>query len=149
MTALTQQTLLIGALLFSFGMIGFLSRRNLILIFLSVELMLAGVATNFIAFGAHYGMAQGQLFAILILTVASCEAAIALALVVALYRRKSSLDIELWSELRETNREDLTLVVPRKDKATAEFPTLTPAGVDPLLTKVSAKFDGDVTSPKA
>jgi len=148
MTPLTQQTLMVGALLFTFGLIGFLSRRNLILIFLSIELMLAGVATNFIAFGAHYGITSGQFFAILILTVASCEAAIALALVVALYRRKSTLDVELWSELRETapNR---TKATPKTEKETdADYPVLTPAGVDPMTTKVPATFT-DVPAPKA
>lgn len=148
MTPLTQQTLMVGALLFTFGLIGFLSRRNLILIFLSIELMLAGVATNFIAFGAHYGIATGQFFAILILTVASCEAAIALAMVVALYRRKSTLDVELWSELRETAPEKAKTTSKTEKEIEAEYPVLTPAGIDPMTTKVPATFT-DVSAPKA
>lgn len=148
MTPLTQQTLMVGALLFTFGLIGFLSRRNLILIFLSIELMLAGVATNFIAFGAHYGIATGQFFAILILTVASCEAAIALAMVVALYRRKSTLDVELWSELRETAPDKTKTTSKTEKEIEAEYPVLTPAGIDPMTTKVPATFT-DVSAPKA
>jgi NADH-quinone oxidoreductase subunit K len=148
MTPLTQQTLMVGALLFTFGLMGFLSRRNLILIFLSVELMLAGVATNFIAFGSHYGIASGQFFAILILTVASCEAAIALALVVALYRRKSTLDVELWSELRETAPEKTKPVAKTDTNKEHDYPVLTPAGIDPLTTKVPVTLR-DVPAPKA
>jgi NADH-quinone oxidoreductase subunit K len=148
MTPLTQQTLMVGALLFAFGLIGFLSRRNLILIFLSIELMLAGVATNFIAFGAHYGIASGQFFAILILTVASCEAAIALALVVALYRRKSTLDVELWSELRETDPDKAKPISDSEEEVETDYPVLTPAGVDPLTTKVPATLT-DITVTKA
>jgi NADH-quinone oxidoreductase subunit K len=148
MTPLTQQTLMIGAVLFVFGLIGFLSRRNLILIFLSIELMLAGVATNFIAFGAHHGIVHGQLFAILILTVASCEAAIALALVVALYRRKSTLDVQVWSQLRETSVERTATVRVKEVADDNDYPVLTPAGIDPLLTKIPAEFDADLSSPK-
>jgi len=148
MTPLIQQTLMIGAVLFVFGLIGFLSRRNLILIFLSVELMLAGVATNFIAFGAHHGIPHGQLFAILILTVASGEAAIALALVVALYRRKSTLDVQVWSELRETPPERSGTVIAKEVAGENEYPVLTPAGIDPLLSKIPAEFEADVSSPK-
>jgi NADH-quinone oxidoreductase subunit K len=133
MTPITIQTLLIAAGLFSIGLIGFLVRKNIILMFLSVELMLAGVATNFIAFGAHHGNPQGQLFAVLILTVASCEAAMALALVVALYRRNPTLNIFAWSRLHEVESDQV------KEQLTGEVadeeiihPKLTPAGNDPM-----------------
>jgi hypothetical protein len=82
------------------------------------------------------------------LTVASCEAAIALALVVALYRRKSTLDVELWSELRETAPDKTKPTSKIEKDIEAEYPVLTPAGVDPLTTKVSATFT-DVSAPKA
>lgn len=152
MSETTVLALGIGAVLFSVGLIGFLSRRNLILMFLSLEMMLAGVSTNFIAFGAHYGNFQGQLFAILILTVASCEAALALALVVALYRRNPTLDVWSWSALREAKTElfaDPTGTPDEEATVTEELPHLTPAGRDPLVNPMPQRFDSDEVSYKA
>src|SRR4051812_4632034 len=93
--------LVVGAALFVLGMIGFLSRRNLIVMFLSAEMMLQGVTLNLVAFARYAGNLQGQAFVLFILTVAACEAAIALALILMLYRRKASLDVSLWQDLRE------------------------------------------------
>src|SRR5436190_3105920 len=93
--------LVVGAILFVLGMIGFLARRNLIIMFLCAEMMLQGVAINFVAFARYRGNLQGQAFVLFILTVAACEAAIALALILMLYRRKKSLDVSLWQEMRE------------------------------------------------
>lgn len=149
MNPITIQTLLIAAALFAFGAIGFLTRKNMILMFLSIELMLAGVATNFIAFGAHHGNYQGQLFAILILTVASCEAAIALALVVALYRRKPTLDIVAWSDLRETDGQAIQLESGDRPEEPNMYPKLTPAGSDPLMAPVPSGNDHQMTTQKA
>ena len=73
--------LLLGAALMALGMIGFLSRRNLIVMFLSAEMMLQGVALTLVAFGRFHGNWTGQVFTIVILTVAACEASIALALI--------------------------------------------------------------------
>ncbi len=92
--------LLVSGVLFVIGLIGFLTRRNLIIMFLCTELMFQAAAIAMIAFGAYYGNAQGQVFLIFILTIAAAEAALALALVVALYRRRSTLDAESWSELQ-------------------------------------------------
>ena len=78
--------LILGAILFCIGLIGFVSRRNMITMFLSAELMLQGVAINFLAFSRFRGNLQGQSFVLFILSVAACEAAIALALIVILYR---------------------------------------------------------------
>ena len=72
--------LLIGAALMALGMLGFLSRRNLIVMFLSAEMMLQGTALTLVAFGRYHGNWTGQVFTIVILTVAACEASIALAL---------------------------------------------------------------------
>src|SRR5262245_62875469 len=96
--------LIIGAVLFALGTIGFLSRRNMIVMFLSVEMMLQGVGLNFVAFGYEWRNANGQIFAIYILVVAAAEAAIALGLIVALYRRRHSLDVSLWQDLREPDQ---------------------------------------------
>ena len=93
--------LLVGAALFALGMLGFLSRRNLIVMFLSAEMMLQGMALTLVGFGRYHGNWTGQVFTIVILTVAACEASIALALIVVLYNRRSSLDVTLWQDIRE------------------------------------------------
>ncbi len=97
--------LILGAILFCIGLIGFVSRRNMITMFLSAELMLQGVAINFLAFSRFRGNLQGQSFVLFILSVAACEAAIALALIVILYRAKNSLDGSKWQDLREEDLE--------------------------------------------
>src|SRR5271167_4634793 len=91
--------LLVGAVLFVLGMLGFLSRRNLIVMFLSVEMMLQGVALTLVGFGRYHATFAGQVFTIVILTVAACEASIALALIMILYNRRSSLDVTLWQDI--------------------------------------------------
>ncbi len=98
--SLAHAILLSGALL-SIGIAGFLSRRNLIVMFLCTELMFQAVIVAMVAFGRWYWDFSGQVFVIFILTVAAAEAALALALVVLLYRRRSTLDAEVWTELRE------------------------------------------------
>jgi NADH-quinone oxidoreductase subunit K len=130
--------LIVGAILFVLGAIGFLSRRNMIVMFLSVEMMLQGVGLNFVAFGYEWRNAHGQIFAIYMLAVAAAEAAIALALILALYRRRRSLDVSLWQELREA---DQPPVVDALEPAAVDreplgaWPKLTPAGVEPERTE--------------
>lgn len=92
--------LILSAVLFSLGVVGFLSRRNLIIMFLCTELMFQGAALAFIAFGRHHMDASGPVFVIFILTIAAAEAALALALVVYLFRRKETLDASAWAELK-------------------------------------------------
>src|SRR5436309_12348350 len=99
--------LVVGAILFALGMVGFLARRNLIIMFLSAEMMLQGVALNLVAFARFRGNLQGQVFTLFILTVAACEAAVALALILVLYRKKRSLDVSLWQDLREPGQEPI------------------------------------------
>ena len=128
--------LILGAALMAIGMVGFLARRNLIVMFLSAEMMLQGVALTLVGFGRFHGNWTGQVFTIVILTVAASEAAIALALVLVLFKRRSSLDVSLWNELREPG---LDLAVDASDEAEpAEnvpgpetYPQLTPAGIEP------------------
>lgn len=124
--------LVVGAVLFALGAIGFLARRNLIVMFLSAEMMLQGVAVNLVAFARYRGNLQGQAFVLFILTVAACEAAIALALILMLYRRRGSLDVSLWQDLREAGQEaaedDEPLPAPPEEKPD---PRLTPAGTEP------------------
>lgn len=124
--------LVVGAILFALGAIGFLARRNLIVMFLSAEMMLQGVAINLVAFARYRGNLQGQAFVLFILTVAACEAAIALALILMLYRRRGSLDVSLWQDLREPGQEasedEEPLPEPPQEKPD---PHLTPAGTEP------------------
>jgi NADH-quinone oxidoreductase subunit K len=90
-----------SAVLFGIGLVGFLVRRNMILMFLCTELMLQAAAIAFIAFGRMRMDLGGQVFVIFILTVAAAEAALALGLVVLLYRRRETLSAESWQELHE------------------------------------------------
>ena len=82
--ALLQNYLVVGALLFGIGLIGFFSRRNMIVMFLAAEMMLQGVSVSLVAWGRFHNDWGGQVLVIFILTVAACEAAIALALVLTL-----------------------------------------------------------------
>ena len=124
--------LMVGAILFVLGMIGFLTRRNLIIMFLCAEMMLQGVTINLVAFARYRGNLQGQAFTLFILTVAACEAAIALALFLMLYRSRHSLDVNLWQDLREPGQppavDEEPLPPPEPE---APLPRLTPAGKEP------------------
>ena len=124
--------LVVGAVLFVLGMIGFLTRRNLIILFLCAEMMLQGVAVNLVAFARYRGNLQGQAFTLFIITVAACEAGIALALILMLYRSRHSLDVSLWQELREPGQEPtLDEEALPSPPAEAPLPRLTPAGIEP------------------
>ena len=105
--------------------------------FLSAEMMLQGVALSLVGFGRYHGNWTGQVFTIVILTVAACEASVALALILILYKRRSSLDVSLWREIREPGH----AVAPDDLAAEAEpvvavggpetYPHLIPAGLEP------------------
>ena len=124
--------LAVGAILFALGLIGFLSRRNLIVMFLSAELMLQGVALNLVAFSRYHGNLHGQVFTLFVIAVAACEAGIALALFLTLYRRKRSLDVSLWQALREPGLPEMTDPEPLPVEPKEEpLPKLPPAGVEP------------------
>lgn len=96
-----SQYLVLSALLFVIGLVGFLTRRNLIVMFLCTELMFQAAAIAMVAFGRYWFNFTGQVFVIFILTVAAAEAALALALVVLLYRRRATLNADDWMELSE------------------------------------------------
>lgn len=128
--------LLVGAALVAIGMLGFLSRRNMIVMFLSAELMLQGVALTLVGFGRYHDNWTGVIFTIVILTVAACEAALALALILVLYHRRNSLDVTLWQDIRESGvppaqarpeEAEPILVEPGVES----YPQLTPAGIEP------------------
>src|SRR4029077_10292869 len=102
--AVLNNYLIVGALLFTLGLVGFLARRNLIVMFLCAELMLQGVSLTLVAFSAFHGTWSGQVFAIFSLALAAAEAGIALALFVVLFRRGHSLDVSIWQDLREADQ---------------------------------------------
>lgn len=138
MTDQLVSQLVIGAILFVLGAIGFLTRRNLILMMLSAELMLHGVAVNLTAFGRYHGNASGQVFTIFVLTIAACEAGLSLALILGLYQRRKSLDVHFWSNLGEPDlpqalTEEGGKIAPQHP---ADLPHLTPAGRAPSTPTV-------------
>ncbi|MEM8757422.1 MAG: NADH-quinone oxidoreductase subunit NuoK [Planctomycetota bacterium] len=92
--------LLVSAVMFCLGLIGFITRRNLIVMFLCTEMMFQAAGIAMVAFSRFHLEYTGQVFVIFVLTVAAAEAALALALVVLLFRRKESLDGTAWAALK-------------------------------------------------
>lgn len=137
MTGEFQGYLAVGAALFVLGALGFLTRRNLIVMMLSAEMMLHGVSLTFVTFGRMHNTLEGQAFTIFVLTIAACEAGLALALILALYQQIKSLDIEDWTSLREPDlpspKSPDEQVEPPSPESIMHFPRLTPAGRAPQL----------------
>src|SRR4051794_6938293 len=95
MTITLGHYLTVGAILFTLGILGiFLNRKNVIVILMSVELILLAVNINLVAFSTHLGDLVGQVFALVVLTVAAAEAAIGLAILVVFYRNRGSIAVE-------------------------------------------------------
>ena len=92
--------LLTGGVLFVLGLIGFLTRRNMIIMFLCTELMFQGVIVTLVAFSRFHLNTTGQTFVVFVLTIAAAEAALALALVVLLFRCKNTLSADVWSDMK-------------------------------------------------
>jgi len=90
----------LGGILFALGVVGFLCRRNLIIMFLCTEIMFQGVIVTLAAFAWQHGHVQGQVFALFLVAIAAVEAGLALGLVVLLYQRKGTLDAEAWQSMR-------------------------------------------------
>jgi NADH-quinone oxidoreductase subunit K len=87
--------LAVAAILFTIGVLGiFLNRRNVIIILMSIELILLSVNINFVAFSAYLGNLTGQVFALMVLTVAAAEAAIGLAILVVYFRNRGTIAVE-------------------------------------------------------
>ena len=99
MAGVTEYVIL-GAVLFALGLVGFLTRRNLIVIFLSTEVMFQGVVVNAVAFARLHHHLEGQAFGLFLLVIAAVEAGLALGMIVLLYRRRGTLDAEAWSLMR-------------------------------------------------
>jgi NADH:ubiquinone oxidoreductase subunit K len=90
----------LSAILFAIGLFGFLARRNIILMLVSVEIMLNSVNVSLAAFSQHLSEARGQVLALFVIAVAAAEAAIGLGLVLALSRNKQGVNVEDLTELR-------------------------------------------------
>ncbi|CAG0937818.1 NADH-quinone oxidoreductase subunit K [Candidatus Brocadiaceae bacterium] len=86
--------LILSAILFTLGVVGVLIRRNAIIIFMCIELMLNAVNLSFVAFAHYLNSMQGQLFVFFTMTVAAAEAAVGLAIIVAVFRNKETVNID-------------------------------------------------------
>ena len=85
--------LILGAALFTIGVLGVLTRRNIMVILMSIELMMNAVNINLIAFSGRLGQVAGQVFAIFVITVAAAEAAVGLGIVIAMFKNKETMNI--------------------------------------------------------
>jgi NADH-quinone oxidoreductase subunit K len=90
----------LGAILFTIGAVGVLVRRNAIIIFMSIELMLNAGNLVFVAFARHLGNLDGQVFVFFVTTVAAAEAAVGLALIVTIFRTKASINVDAINSMR-------------------------------------------------
>ncbi len=95
-----QNYILLAALLFCIGVFGVLYRRNAIIVFMSIEIMLNAVNLLFVAFSTYHQDAQGQVFVFFSMAVAAAEVAVGLAILVAIFRNISSIDIDNLKNLR-------------------------------------------------
>jgi NADH-quinone oxidoreductase subunit K len=92
--------IVLSAILFTIGVVGVLVRKNAILIFMSVELMLNAANLAFVGFAQRWGQLDGQLFVFFVMTVAAAEVAVGLALIVTIFRTKRSTDVDDLSQLK-------------------------------------------------
>lgn len=108
---LLLNTLIVGALLFAIGTVGFVSRRNLVVMMLSAGMMLQGITLTLAAFSSFHREWSGQVLALFALALTAIEGALALALIVLFVRRERSFDISIWQTLRDPavppDRDDL------------------------------------------
>ncbi len=96
-----ESYLAVGAILFTIGVLGvFVNRKNIIVILMSVELILLAVNINLVAFSASLNNVEGQVFAMLVLTVAAAEAAIGLAILVTFFRNRGDINVEAAGQLK-------------------------------------------------
>jgi NADH-quinone oxidoreductase subunit K len=86
--------LLLSAVLFACGVAGFLIKRNIITIFMCIELMLNGVNLAFVAFAAHWHRLSGQVFVFFVMVVAAAEAAVGLAIIISVFRTRETLNVD-------------------------------------------------------
>jgi len=92
--------LILSAILFTLGVAGFLFRRNIITVFMSIELMLNGVNLSFIAFSYRLKQVDGHIFSFFVMVVAAAEAAVGLAIILTVFKNRSTLEIDEVSSLK-------------------------------------------------
>ncbi|MBK5293593.1 MAG: NADH-quinone oxidoreductase subunit NuoK [Acidobacteriia bacterium] len=92
--------LMLSAILFTLGVAGFLLRKNLITVFMSIELMLNAVNLTFVAFSRHYKQVDGQIFTFFVMVVAAAEAAVGLAIILTVFKNRSTLLVDDVDSLR-------------------------------------------------
>ena len=95
-----NQFLLLGAVLFCTGVYGVIARKNTVLVLMSIELILNAVNINLLAFGALHGDVAGAVFALFIIAVAAAEVGVGLAMVLIIYRNRSSVDLDDVDSMR-------------------------------------------------
>jgi NADH-quinone oxidoreductase subunit K len=86
--------LVLSAVLFALGVAGFLFRRNIVTVFMSIELMLNAVNLTFVAFSSHFRQIDGQIFTFFVMVVAAAEAAVGLAIIVTVFRNRGTLQVD-------------------------------------------------------
>jgi NADH-quinone oxidoreductase subunit K len=124
--------LVVGAVIFGIGLIGFMARRNMIVMFLCLEMMMQGVSLSLVAWGRYHGDWDGQILVLMVIALAACEAALALALILMLKRWTGQLDMVGWQRLREENvPPHVDHEIPEIGAERPEWPSLTRAGVRP------------------
>ncbi len=129
---LLQNFLTVGAMLFGLGLVGFIVRRNVIVMFLCVEMMLQGISLSLIAWGRFHDSWDGQMLVVFIITVAACEAGIAMVLVLMLCQRSGNLDIANWQQAGEEGWSAyVDKAIPEAIEPPEEWPSLVPAGAQP------------------
>ena len=92
--------LILSAVLFSLGVAGFLARRNIITVFMSIELMLNAVNLSFVAFSYELRQVDGHIFSFFVMVVAAAEAAVGLAIILAVFRNRGTLEIDQVSSMK-------------------------------------------------
>ena len=92
--------MILSAVLFMIGVFGVVTRRNIIIIFMSIELILNAVNINLIAFSLQWGNSVGQVFALFVIAVAAAEAAVGLGIILAFYRNKETINIDEMNVMR-------------------------------------------------
>jgi len=100
MNTLVQHAVLLSLALFVIGALGVFLRRNVITVFMSIELMLNAANLAFVAFSRAWAAFDGQVLVFFVMTVAAAEAAVGLAIVIALHRNKDTLDVDAFSSMK-------------------------------------------------
>ena len=92
--------IILSAVLFTVGVLGVLVRRNALIVFMSIEVMLNAANLALVAFARMWGHEDGQVFALIVMVVAACEVTVGLGLIVAIYRRQMPIDVDELNELQ-------------------------------------------------